>query len=55
MYFFGTQTTASCNSAEKATAPLVTQSALTIAPGAGSTAAVVFTGVAADPAPMAAL
>jgi hypothetical protein len=50
-FIFGGAAAASCSTAPKAVAPLITNETLTIAPGAGITAANVFLGTAGDPAP----
>jgi hypothetical protein len=50
-YIFGGAAAASCSTAPKAVAPVITDETLTIAPGAGIAAANVFLGVAGDPAP----
>ncbi len=50
-FIFGGAAAASCSTAPKAVAPVITDETLTIAAGAGITAADVFLGVAGDPAP----
>ncbi len=50
-FIFGGAAAASCSTAPKAVAPLITNETLTIAAGAGIAAANVFLGVAGDPAP----
>jgi hypothetical protein len=50
-FIFGGAAAASCSTAPKAVAPLITNETLTIAAGAGITAADVFAGVAGNPAP----
>jgi hypothetical protein len=50
-YIFGGAAAASCSTAPKAVAPVITDETLTIAAGAGIAAADVFLGVAGDPAP----
>lgn len=50
-FIFGGAAANSCSSAPKAVAPLVTNETLTIAAGAGITAADVYAGAAGDPAP----
>lgn len=50
-FIFGAFAPTSCATTPKAVAPLVTDSALTIAPGNGITVESVFTGVSAAPAP----
>lgn len=50
-FIFGGAASASCSTAPKAVAPLITNETLTIAAGAGITAADVYAGVAGDPAP----
>ena len=50
-FIFGGAASASCSTAPKAVAPVIPDETLTIAPGAGNTAADVFLGVADDPAP----
>jgi hypothetical protein len=50
-FIFGGAAAASCSTAPKAVAPIITNETLTIAPGAGITAANVFLGTAGDPAP----
>ncbi len=52
-FIFGGAAAASCSSAPKAVAPLVTNETLTIAPGAGIAIGDLFVGVADDPAPYA--
>jgi hypothetical protein len=49
--FSGAGAAASCSTAPKAVAPVITDETLTIAAGAGIAAADVFLGVAGDPAP----
>lgn len=50
-FLFGGAAAASCSTAPKAVAPVITDETLTIAAGAGITAADVFAGVSGDPAP----
>lgn len=50
-FIFGGAAAASCSTAPKAVAPVITDETLTIAAGAGITAADVFLGVSGDPAP----
>jgi hypothetical protein len=50
-FIFGGAAAASCSTAPKAVAPVITDETLTIAAGAGITAADVFLGVAGDSAP----
>lgn len=52
-YIFGTAASASCSSAPKAVAPIITDVSLAIAAGAGSTAADVYLGVSGASAPYA--
>lgn len=51
-YIFGAAS-GSCSTTPKAVAPIITESSLTIAAGAGSTAADVYLGVTGDSAPYA--
>lgn len=50
-FIFGGAAASSCSTAPKAVAPVITDKTLTIAAGAGITAADVFLGVSGDPAP----
>lgn len=50
-FIFGGAAAASCSTAPKAVAPIITDETLTIAAGAGITAADVFLGTAGDSAP----
>ena len=50
-FIFGGAAAASCSTAPKAVAPLITNETLTIAPGTGDAPADVFAGAAGDPAP----